>query len=562
MTKKRAPTTSLAALDPESKQAPSASSSENEASDGEEVKVEKREITIPKRPSAKLTAEKKTQLFSNFSFTNPPNSEGTQKAFTEAASIIPSTVKPLAPILNVSASVKTFDKNVELAGLNKSLSDKIIAILSINPSFDLSNLFPQYTNYFNEICKKSGNDFAAGNLFNIGSKDVPNVHSSFTLLSSNTIENKIEKPIQNPISFQADNAKVGFNTASLDFGLKSQSFQEGKEIPKNETKLEANPIPNFKSSENSQEKPVFSFGESFQSKYKSTDATNQSENGKTEEKKPIFTFGSKTDSMPSFKFGSGNENIESKDASSAKIFEQPVFNFGSKIENVKNEERPSDSMKIPSFAVGNEMKSMEKPMTFNFGASETKTTPSAFNFNFGTPNKVGNGSKPETPTPFTFPSGGFSFSPIVPTGKAENLEEGKTGNEDGDENTIPVGSEDSFTCQRDSKNLEKGEGEENENILFSDRCKLYTFKEKTWEDLGVILVKINQNNSTGKKRILGRVEGSGKLVLNSYIIPPSTKSSKEGSNVVMITLTENGKPVGYKLRFKTAEQIENFNKSW
>ncbi|KAG4305743.1 hypothetical protein PORY_000653 [Pneumocystis oryctolagi] len=63
----------------------------------------------------------------------------------------------------------------------------------------------------------------------------------------------------------------------------------------------------------------------------------------------------------------------------------------------------------------------------------------------------------------------------------------------------------------------KGEGEENEDIIFTAKAKIYKYsvKENRFSDLGIGILKLNVDKDTSKARVLARLEGSGKVIINA-----------------------------------------------
>ncbi|EMR11212.1 hypothetical protein PNEG_00802 [Pneumocystis murina B123] len=62
----------------------------------------------------------------------------------------------------------------------------------------------------------------------------------------------------------------------------------------------------------------------------------------------------------------------------------------------------------------------------------------------------------------------------------------------------------------------KGEGEENEDTIFTTKAKIYKYfvKENRFSDLGIGILKLNIDKDTSKARVLARLEGSGKVIIN------------------------------------------------
>merc|ERR1712039_940750 len=65
-------------------------------------------------------------------------------------------------------------------------------------------------------------------------------------------------------------------------------------------------------------------------------------------------------------------------------------------------------------------------------------------------------------------------------------------------------------------------GEESEKLLYSQRSKLYRFRDGEWKDRGVGEAKLYKHNDSGKVRFLLRQEKTQKIVANHYVIdvPP------------------------------------------
>lgn len=279
---------------------------------------------------------------------------------------------------------------------------------------------------------------------------------------------------------------------------------------------------NTKQEDKEQVKPSFTFGAPAQ-----TNATS------TESSKPSFTFGapaktndtSTESSKPSFTFGAAAKNNTSTDSS------KPSFTFGT----VNNDKKNNDSSK-PSFTFGSNQsnttasftfgkqdteKKDEKKPTFTFGSSAAPAVP-AFSF----------GAKKEENTQMQDSSSGFKFSlPFAPTTSSADSDSAKKHDEQKstDNNTEEAAKEE----EEPSKALNLTNGEENENLLFSQRAKLMIFNSETkaYDSRGVGEFKILQSKEDkSKARLLCRSDGMGHILLNTSVVKSFSYEALDPNN--------------------------------
>ncbi|XP_067013935.2 E3 SUMO-protein ligase RanBP2 [Anabrus simplex] len=109
--------------------------------------------------------------------------------------------------------------------------------------------------------------------------------------------------------------------------------------------------------------------------------------------------------------------------------------------------------------------------------------------------------------------------------------------------------------------VEVNTGEEDEKVIFENRCKLYRFVEKEWKERGVGLLKLLHHKETGKVRILMRREQVLKVCAN-HILSPDIELTPMGDRAWMWAVNDfaDEKMQLEKLcaRFKTAEEAANF----
>lgn len=110
--------------------------------------------------------------------------------------------------------------------------------------------------------------------------------------------------------------------------------------------------------------------------------------------------------------------------------------------------------------------------------------------------------------------------------------------------------------------IEVKTGEENEEILFSERSRLFRYFEKEWKERGIGNIKILKNKDTNKCRILMRREQIHKLCANHAITSDMilNKTEKENAYIWMAHDFSEDKVIVEKflVRFKTVEIAKKF----
>lgn len=131
-----------------------------------------------------------------------------------------------------------------------------------------------------------------------------------------------------------------------------------------------------------------------------------------------------------------------------------------------------------------------------------------------------------------------------------------------------------FTPLYDLNEVSVSSGEENEVLLWSHRCALYRFTgdvsgTNMWCDRGRGDVKIMRHKETNKPRIILREDKTGKVRLNSYILPEQTLEPNPGSDKAWTWAckdhsegNEEGKDESMAIRFKDAETANLFKSNF
>ncbi|RLV95275.1 Nucleoporin NUP2 [Spathaspora sp. JA1] len=391
------------------------------------------------------------------------------------------------------------------------------------------------------------------------------------------VEKKDEKPV---VSFGATTEKPAFS-----FGSGSQpsenkpAFSFNSAVPE---KKEDKPAFSFSQiTEKKEDKPGFSFGSSNSTNDKPALFSFTQPSSEEKEDKPSFSFtpSEKKDDKPGFSFGSAQNNNSDKPsfsftsstnketnpfsfgssapppASSDKSNEKPGFSFGSS-STVGAETRPfsfgssSETATKPLFSSTTD-KQEEKP-AFSFGTQPAVSEPPKFNFG-GASSAFNNKSETETAKPVF----NFAFNPS----KSSNAGLFVPAESEEDDDKVPeeeTGGDFAPIAQLSSEKMENvGTGEEDEELIYSKRCKLMQLdpkdKKNPYVNKGVGDLKILKHKETQKTRILIRTDGEvGRVLLNTLISKDLKYETMGNGSLVRIPTVDNSKQiVTYVVRVKT-----------
>lgn len=104
----------------------------------------------------------------------------------------------------------------------------------------------------------------------------------------------------------------------------------------------------------------------------------------------------------------------------------------------------------------------------------------------------------------------------------------------------------------------EGEGEENEETMYTVRAKLYkltkTSDKSEWKDLGVGMFRLKKHKENNARRALMRNSATGRIIINFRLFetlsPTLTKLN------VSFVGHDDGVPASFRIRVKTAEQAQ------
>lgn len=224
-----------------------------------------------------------------------------------------------------------------------------------------------------------------------------------------------------------------------------------------------------------------------------------------------------------------------------------------------------------SFSFGNtfaekpkEVAQADSTTGFAFGAAKT--------FSFGSEVKPVEVKAPEPPVIGSGDSAGFNFvfkkkSPSKKSpGKSRNDSVNSEGVEE-DENDYHEEEENQtyFTPVIPlPEKIEVKTGEENEDVLYSHRAKLFRFTDKEWKERGLGDIKVLSHRESGKLRVVMRREQIHKICLNFFLTDEVDLKPKDDNSWTFFApdFSEGEiEPISFAIRFKTKEIAVGFKKA-
>ncbi|EPY49852.1 nucleoporin Nup61 [Schizosaccharomyces cryophilus OY26] len=431
---------------------------------------------------------------------------------------------------NVASSTDKYDTLLKKRGLNKAFLGSVQKSLENDPFGNLSVLMEEYKKH----------------LFSI--------ESSVSSADKDKLQNEAVKP-----SSEAESVKSSQMDSS-----KSPKDNEVKPSETTSTKPSEStlPVPGA---------PRFGFSapdlsKSFQFNPSSLTPTGplaafNKEISKPDEEKKLpfgseaqtknpFSFGQKPSFTPTFSFQKTSQEQQEK---------KPSTNLST--ENKEEEDAEKKGFNFswdPSKPI--KFEAPEKKFTFTNPLSAKKPTPTpevnppsaaSIGFSFGT-----------NPNP-------FSFAAKSPASVNNEAGSDKKNEEEQQSETVEDDKEEDKKIeerQDSSLAISKGQGEENEDSIFETRAKLYLFNSttKSYTDIGLGPLKLNVDRTTNAARLLARVDGNGKLLLNVRLCKDFEYKMAGEKALTVPAASEDGKAlVTYLVRVKeknTAEQlVKNLN---
>ena len=111
-------------------------------------------------------------------------------------------------------------------------------------------------------------------------------------------------------------------------------------------------------------------------------------------------------------------------------------------------------------------------------------------------------------------------------------------------------------------------GEENEGVIFNERCKLYRFDDKKWKERGVGEVKLLRHKETGKARLVMRRD-QVHIVCANHLLTSEMRLEPFKNNELTVTWNafsdvSDGSPCDciFAVKFKNLELLSSFKENF
>lgn len=158
---------------------------------------------------------------------------------------------------------------------------------------------------------------------------------------------------------------------------------------------------------------------------------------------------------------------------------------------------------------------------------------------------------------FNLPTEGmWSFGGQAAKSKTEEQENNTDEKEDNEvvpNEELPIEN----TCEM--KAIEIKTGEEDEDVLFEHRCKLYRFRDKEYKERGVGSIKVLKHKVTDSGRLIMRRDAIGLVCLNCWALSRIEKVKDTQIRFAGIDASDGDpEPTTFLVRFKTPQLTDEF----
>ncbi|CAE6408360.1 unnamed protein product [Rhizoctonia solani] len=220
---------------------------------------------------------------------------------------------------------------------------------------------------------------------------------------------------------------------------------------------------------------------------------------------------------------------------------------------------PGASTPSKAFTFTTPLSTPGTPFAFGAGSPKGNTTTAkpggSVGFSFG--------ASPPRKEPASFPFGAVS-GPTSAAATPKSETGPPTSDEDKDKDKSNEG-ESAETKADEEPDADKaqtsGAGEENEDTVFGARARVLRFYNQAWVGVGIGQFKIKYDRETKKRRILHRLEGTGRVVVNCGLFDEMNPVLESKGLMRFTALDDQGHPMLYRVKVKTEAEAESLTSS-
>ena len=215
---------------------------------------------------------------------------------------------------------------------------------------------------------------------------------------------------------------------------------------------------------------------------------------------------------------------------------------------------PIFSFSTPNIVAETKSSAAVKPNTSNISAAPLAQP----EFKFVLPPQLSSTEKPgpvASASGFSFggSTGSFTFGTNLTATASISIDDAEGDNGDDGDEPMP---------QEPPTTVKAAAGEELEEKIYEGRCKIFVFKASSWVDLGIGALRISKHPGSQKKRLLIRSEGTGKILLNTFLFKDmSNKIETDKKSLTFLSLDAQGQLNKYLLRVKSPEDANSLNEA-
>lgn len=152
----------------------------------------------------------------------------------------------------------------------------------------------------------------------------------------------------------------------------------------------------------------------------------------------------------------------------------------------------------------------------------------------------------------------FSFTQTLPNSDKSAHQQKEENGDDDDDGKVP-NEEQVIEQTCDMQPIEIKTGEEDEDVIFEYRCKLFRLRDKEYKERGLGNIKVLKHRKTGKGRLVMRRDAIGLVCLNCWNLTKIERASNTQVRWIAPDLSDGDLEMTiFLVKFKTSETTDEF----